>query len=200
MQKFQIEYCEKMIKEWILEKDINKKNGIQKELFLCMKPFMEKWISSILCNNAHFLQENEITAHSWDYFQYCLIHFKPDRKIPVPNHFYAYTKFGLMSTLAKAKKEKQFNSFDYEKDINAIDTEEPFLVYEHIQELKIFRSRLSQDHASIFDDAIMSMVPNTYHGLRRLPDKPGKSKYHNYAKYHEAKNIFKIVIEFLLMK
>ena len=200
MQKFQIEYCEKMIKEWISETDANKKNDVQKKLFIFMKPFMEKWISAILCNNGRFLTPGEITSYGWDSFQYCLIHFKPSRNIPVPNHFYAYTKFCLMSTVGQEKKEKKRASSDYEKEINTIDIEEPFLVYEHIQELKVFRSRLSQDHASIFDDAIMSMVPNAYHGLRRLPDKPGKSKYHNYAKYHEAKNIFKIVIEFLLTK
>jgi intein-encoded DNA endonuclease-like protein len=68
-------------------------------------------------------------------------------------------------------------------------------VYEHIDELKAFRSMLPNEYVSTFDDAVMSMVPDSKERSSRLD----VTKL-DYRRYREAKQLFKIVIEFLLMR
>jgi hypothetical protein len=193
-----MEQCEDLIKQWCESPVGDGKNQIRNQLFLELKPFLCKWILSILSKKGRHLTEEEVNSTSWDCFEYCLRHFKPGRPIPLPNHFYTYTKFKLITflridpTLMKTEEIKENLSGLQNKQY---DDESLFLVYEHLEELKGFRALLPSEYMFVFDDAIMSLVPDNRQRLQRID-----TKTLSYVRYQESKRILKIVVEFLLMR
>ena len=151
---------------------------------------MNKWIQSILSQKKVFLSKEELLSMNYECFEFCLNRFKPDAKIPLPNHFYAYTKFFIGT-----------NYVPNNGGIVCIDLadkeigESVDLVYEYIDELKEFRKSLPEEYYSVYDDAIMSLVGSRQNRLRRLNESPL-----TYQKYCESKKIFKIVIDYLLRR
>lgn len=191
--KEEIEHCEELIKKWNSTPYGPIKDKIRNDLFIIIQPSICKWISSILSKKGQYTSPEEVKSQSWDCFEYCLKHFKPERPIPIPNHFYAYTKFKLL-TLKPKKMDKALR--ESRPAENGDDTpDDLFLVYGHLEELKVFRSLLPEEYASVFDDAIMSMVPDNRQWIQRID----KSKI-SYVKYQEVKRIFKIVVEYLIMR
>lgn len=223
MTKQQIIECYDLIKKYKEEEDETEQQIIRNQIFSLLSSHMERWIKSILSGRGHYLDQQEILSQSWDCFEFCLRHYKIDGLIPVPNHFYSYSKFYLsMSTrkdFERAKKEttdilnmagqkrglfgerkKIIINSDCDGIINEKDSllqvEDSFLpVYEHIDELKSFRALLPSEYVSVFDDAIMSMVANHTQNLQRL-----NQTTLSYSKYQEVKKVFKIIIDFLLTK
>lgn len=210
MTKNQIIHCEESIGKWNKTPSGIEKNRLRNELFIFMKPFMERWVFSILSKHGKFLDEGNANSHIWECFQFCLLHFKPNQKIPLPNHFYAYSKFWLASESQKERKEKKKNqessgtargineSFSgNETNIDCVGDkiDDPFIVYGHIEELKFFRDILPIEYGLIFDDAIMSMMPGNRQRVQRLD-----AVSLPYGHYHVAKRIFKIVIRYLLTR
>lgn len=197
MNAQQKNHCKELILQFQSEKDIEKQREIRNNIFLLVKPFMEKWIASILSKKQVFLSRHEMKSISWDCFEYCLRLYQPQKNIPVPNHFYAYSKFFLSGSNKTFKKDpinlsQGCPSFS-EKDSSADMS--PFDAYESIDELKSFRSRLPSQYVPVFDDAVMSMAPGNNQKMNRSCEIPIP-----YDKYVEAKRIFKIVIEFLLLR
>src|SRR3990172_1770098 len=92
MQKDQVFECTNLCRQYFglsgTEQE-EKRNDVWK----IVSPYMTKWVKTILSKRNNYLEEGEITSISWDCFQFCLKHFKPDMAIPLPNHFYAYSKF-----------------------------------------------------------------------------------------------------------
>lgn len=189
MDKVQIAWYHSRIILWRETKEQKERNKIRNEIFINMEPYMEKWISSILANKKIYWSHEEIRSKSWDYFLACLLSYKPEKNIPVPNHFYSYTRFYIANDIAK--KEPNNNS----DDIDGHPEREKYPVYDHLQELLIFRGMLSPPYDMIFDDSVMSMVPNRSDRVAR--EKETGIGYH---RYHEAKKIFKVVVQFLLLK
>lgn len=189
-------HCKALILQLQSEKDIEKQRELRNSIFLLIKPFMEKWIASILSKKQVFLNRHEMKSVSWDCFEYCLRLYQPSKDIPVPNHFYAYSKFFLSGSRKSLKKDPSVSGQDYESFSEAASSDmHPFDAYESIDELKSFRSRLPSAYVPIFDDAIMSLAPGNNQKMNRSSEIPVP-----YDKYMEAKRIFKIVIEFLLLR
>jgi hypothetical protein len=190
MKKSDIEKCEKMIREYNDTINNEERISIRNELFKAINPFMHQWVMSVLSKRGGYVSHEEIKSKSWDCFEYCLRHYKKGGKVPVPNHFYIYTRFHLTAT---SKPSEICECYDD----NALDSVGDGLhsVYEHIDELKAFRSMLPNEYVSTFDDAVMSMVPDSKERSSRLD----VTKL-DYRRYREAKQLFKIVIEFLLMR
>ena len=193
MTKDLITLCLKMIKEWNVCSISHEKDLIRNKLFIIIQPFMAKWIASILAKKSQYASDEEIKSKSWDSFKYCLRLFKEDKPIPLPNHFYAYTKFFLSIPYSEKQILKNETKGPFVTEVTS--DREPFHAYEDIEELKYFRSLLPQEYVSVFDDAIMSLVPSNSQKLQRLEESSL-----GYARYREAKKIFKIVIEFLLTR
>lgn len=170
------------------------KDNLRNEIYEDILPYMKKWMSSILSKKKIFLPPTDILSLSWDCFSFCLKTFKPDEKtIALPNHFHAYTKFCLISYLSKKRKnekiEDEFSSV-YEMTQTHLNS-----FYENMEELKKFKSLIPEDYKEIFDDAMLSMA-----GQSRDKIAYKKSKDYGYYKYCESKKVFKIVIDFLLLK
>ena len=191
MTKEKINLCEEMIKKWNSLPSCEEKNIVRNKLFLIMQKFMEKWVSAHLSRQGKFFSSEEIKSISWDCFTYCLRLFKPERGIPIPNHFYSYTRFFLLPSYFD-KKEIELNA-KVKSSIEGVE-KNPFLMFELTDELRFFRKCLPPEYLSVFDDCIINLSPNKSktHGHKKSPP--------DYCKYQEAKKIFRIVIDFLIMK
>lgn len=193
MTKNQIASCKDLIVQWNSLDNTKDKNVIRNNLFLIMQPFMEKWVSSILSRKGRYVSLEDIKSKSWICFEFCLKHFKINEPIPIPNHFYSYTRFCLAGIHAEQNLYEE-NTQNIAK-INSIPEENILLVYEDIDELKCFRLSLPPEYVSVFDDAILSLVPRISNNLER-----SNISTLSYDKYRESKKIFKLIIRFLLMR
>jgi len=190
MQKEQIEECTERIKQYFGCVEEKEKDDIRNKLFETMQPYMIKWIKSILSKRGDFRDEKDLLSISWECFEFCLKHFKPELPIPLPNHFFAYTRFYLNMHYLGKRKQIVYVDLSDKITSGAID-----LAYEHIDELREFRKSLPEEYYSIFDDAVWSLVDCRKDRLRRLEEAPV-----TYYRYTESKKIFKIVIDYLLRR
>lgn len=219
MNKDQIDISNGLIIQYNNEKDTNTKNQLRNRVFMIIKPFMERWIIAILSKKGVYISETEATSKGWDCFEFCLKNYKIGKAIPLPNHFYAYTKFYLAMTFKKELRLKKKEMTELSEIANhqrgvygnggiiekrgnretkeeILDIEDSFTdVYEHIEELAKFKNKLSPEYVIVFEDALLSMAPNNSHKLQRVNE-----SQLGYAKYHEIKKLMKIVIEFLLTR
>lgn len=166
------------------------KDNLRNEIYLIMLPFIKKWISSILAKKGIFLEQDEMLSKSWDCFEFCLKHFKPEKKIAIPNHFYSYTNFYLKFHESINKQNISNQEFDTKNSCLSDEN-----LYSQLDELKSFRSILNIEYSLVFDDALMSLIPNN-------KDKQYRIKQSNLSsiRYQESKKIFKIVIDYLLRR
>ena len=192
MEKQEIKECEKLIQKWKDAKPGKEKDRIRSNLFKIFRPTIKIWIISILKKRKVYIPPIELDQKCWDCFAYCLKHYKPGR-IPPLNHFYSYTRF-LVSLGSKPAQGNEETSQEQDEIVDK-ETDDLALVYEDIEELKFFRRLLPEEYVSVFDDAIMSMAPSKKDRVQRL-----KEIKIPYAKYHEVKKVFKIVVEFILVR
>lgn len=186
MQKQEAEFLRRMIIRYCNLSDGPSKNGLRNEIYSSMLPFMQKWIRAILSKKKIFLAEDEILSQSWDCFEFGLKHFKMGRKISVPNHFYAYSRFYLMSWVAEQiKKQREYEGVvnDWEHHTEADDL---LVIYENIDELKGFRDCIPYHYRNMFDNEILLMI--------------GKPPKKNLYKNQESKKIFRLIIDYLLKR
>lgn len=190
MNQEQINKLEVLIKQYHdthkLKKDI-----VRNEIYTIMSPAIRRWVNAVLANQKIYLSNEEILAKTWDCFLYGLQYYKPEKKIPVPNHFYTYTKFYLRilqnEEIVKINKRLLLNHDEPFIDFN------PDSFYNSLDELKVFRDGLNCEYQLIFDDALMSMFPANKDKKSRIKD----SSLSN-IRYQESKKIFKVIIDFLL--
>ncbi len=185
-----VQELELQMRSFFKARDEGKRQKIRNEIFLQLQPYLDRWVKSNLKNREH-LDEGERLSTCWDCFEFCLERWSPKNNIPVPNHFYSYTRFFLLSRLTKEKKKNT-------DALSLLDREEgdsPENLYGILDDLKKFRERLPTDYRPIFDDALMSMAGHT-------GDRPSykKKKDYTYYKYLEAKKAFKFIIGFLLSR
>ncbi len=188
MQKEAISECTDLAKQYLASSG-DKKNNVRNALYFKMQLPMNKWIQSVLSQKKVFLSKEELLSVNYECFEFCLNRFKPNAEIPLPNHFYAYTKFFLAMNCGQHNEIVCVNLAD--KEIG----ESLDLAYEHIDELREFRKTLPNEYWSVYDDAIMSLVDSRQNRLRRLDESPL-----TYQKYCESKRIFKLVIDYLLRR
>lgn len=185
MKKDEIGVCINLIKR-LRKKNISieENNKLRNDLYDILQTHIIKWMSSIL-RDRNYYSKNELLSLSWDCFLFCLKYFKLERNIPIPNHFYAYTKFFLLSQYPKILTNNTGGCL-YTDDV---------FIYEALDELKKFREDLPDNYQTVFDDALMSMSNCRKDHVRRL--ERTNIKYYQYC---EAKKIMKIMIDFLLRR
>lgn len=189
MQKDQIIECTDLCRQYFDLSDI-KQQEKRNEIWNIISPYMTKWVKTILSKRNNYLEEEEITSIGWDCFQFCLKHFKPDSIIPLPNHFYAYSKFYIAMNYLSKNNKIILVDLTNEMTNGQVD-----LAYEHLDELREFQKSLPDEYQVVFDDALMSMVDCRKDRLRRLDESPI-----TYYRYSESKKIFKIIIDYLLRR
>lgn len=194
MKREQIVKCRKLLWRYRLSAK-DKKELARNEIFTLMQPQMFKWICSILSKRKVFISQTELTSLSWDCFMYCLDRYKFHKKITVASHFYTYTRFYLLKNTVGHTENP--NEVQQEPEIleELISCSNQDVLYEQLGDIKTFRGLLDKEHQSVFDEAMMSMVPGTsnqttQHSLSTM----------NTRRYKESKRIFKIVIDYLLRR
>ena len=188
-----IQTCKELMGQYNSEKEETKKQDHRNKLFLQLKPYMIKWMSSIMAEKKIYFINRDLLSLSWDCFEFCLLRYNAARDIPIPNHFYAYSKFFLIMYVAKESKELN-KTHEQFAGSEANETEE-WKALLHIEELKSFYNSLEGKYKLIFEDALMSMSINKKDRVRRV----GESSY-KYAQYVESKKVFKIIVDFLLRR
>lgn len=184
---------EKLIKLFCEVLDKSQKEKLRNKLFLLLNDQIIKWMMSIMKNKMYFTAA-EMKSNCWECFLFCLSYYKPEKKIPTLNHFYAYTKFYLLSKTVK--RESDYNYDDNGVRISYENTQSYDLsLYEALDDLKTFKNCLPIEYQSVFDDALMSMSKGKQDRVRRLNETSVK-----YYQYCESKKIFKVVIDFLLRR
>ena len=168
--------------------DIQNGHNLRNRLYLELRPYLIKWLKSIYAEKNIFLNDDNLLSISWDCYLFCLKNYVPHKNIPLPNHFYSYAKFYVLSS----KKENDKNIEQYKE--NEIK-EQNDLSYELIDELKKFKEVLPKEYQAIFDDALHSLYGENKDRLKRSKETPI-----HYYRYCEAKKIMKIFIDFLLRK
>jgi len=192
MNKKQSDFFRRIIMSYNSFHNGKEKENFRNEIYLEMNPFLLKWVSSILAKRGVYLEKSEMLSKSWDCFLFCLEHFKPHKKnISVPNHFYSYTFFYLKIQKTE-KKNDVLNQQQSEK--NWIDSNFD-IIYSVMDELRNFRNNLDDNYSSIFDDALMSLIPYKKDRQYRI-----KKSNISLIRYQESKKIFKIVIDYLLRR
>lgn len=195
MQKEEIAKCTELAKKYFSFKD-KEQEAIRNELYFCLKQYMLKWMKTILSTKGLYWEANELLSESWLCFEFCLRHFKPEGCIPLPNHFYAYSKFYIASIKnSQNKKHLLHDEYKEHVDYMSMEGEDLNSVYEQLDELRCFKKSLPKEYYSIFDDAVMSMVGCLNDRVRRLGETPVK-----YYRYCESKKIFRITIDYLLRR
>lgn len=203
MTNEQIILCENLIKD-LLNQELKEKEQSRNKLFEILYPEIYQWIISFLVKRSIVFDTEDIKSKSWECFEYCLKTYHPEKKIPIPNHFYAYTRF-LLSTIQT--KERKINH--YEKEETTSDEEDEIVIgdnisgiYGHIDELKKFKDFLlssknneAKEYAIVLDDAILSLVPG-----RKLRVQRQRQTELSYPRYNEAKKLLKIMVQFLLLR
>ncbi len=192
MQKDTIALCTKLVKDYFALSDrTQEQQEVRNKLYLIIRPYMDKWIESILAQRKVFLPKEELLSLNYECFEFCLKSFKPNLPIPLPNHFYAYANFFLKTNRSIENDNKYICiELDNEKEGEVLH-----LAYEYIDELREFKKSLPDEYQSVFDDALMSLVDSRPARMRRLDESPL-----TYQKYCESKRIFKIVIDYLLRR
>lgn len=179
----------KILKYRCLNENDPNKSIIRNELYEMIQPTMMSWLYSFHKKKGVFNSKEEILSKSWDCFEFCLKYYKPDRGIPVQNHFYNYTRF-CMLTYFNSKQD--YTSTDQELS-NLQGDSDCDRLYENIDILKTFRNSLPKEYTLVFDDALMSLVPHTPDRLSRKDETALP-----YRRYLESKKVFKWVIDFLI--
>jgi hypothetical protein len=191
MKPEQVKKCNELLLQHQKETVTEKKRKIRDEAFGLIKDPMIRWIPAILSTKNIYIDPKEILSLSWDCFQFCMKHYKPHRTIPLPNHFYSYTRFYLASEYFKDSN-KASDVKEQEKKFTDAPKEELEAIF-HLEELKQFHSILPDHYKIIFEDALLSMTGPMKDRIRRKEGMP-------YSQYFESKKVFKIVIDYLLRR
>lgn len=227
MTKNEIEISQNLLCNWMEEEIESKKSEARNQLFLTIFPFLEKWFLSICKKKGMYFTKEEVKSECWDCFEFCLHNYRKRESVPLPNFFYTYTRFFILTKINKSRNQKfyknreisysNFEDWGIDSSERAGDGGEfnpdkshrdkkifipkqyhddtSIEVYEHVEELRSFKEMLPEEYKTVFDDAIMSMAPNSKDNLQRL-----EATTLSYSKYHEVKKVFKVVVEFLLLR
>ena len=197
MKKEHIDKCISLFERCYSSETKTEKEVFRNQLYSILQQQMKIWISNILAKNEIYPSNEELLSLSWECFMFCFERFDFEKEVPIPNHFYSYTKFFLMP-YSPHNKDYIFRFNGDGDDIHNIittDHKDLDIYYSHLDEIKSFRSILNNDYKMVFDDAFMSMAPSNTDRKDRMKECPLP-----HLRYRESKRIFKLIIDFLLRR
>jgi hypothetical protein len=159
-----------------------------------MRPFMIRWIKSILAEWKIFEEEPQIISYSWDAFFHSLKTYK-NFSIPVPSHFHTYSKYFLKTELIEKGKyiTKEFIEGCELLPLEQVSSLSEYYIVDRIITLKGFRQCLEPPHLQIFDAELMSLYPSNKFKINEKNEKLISA-----SRYWEARKVMKTIILFLL--
>lgn len=192
--------CKFLVDKYRTTRDSSSRQRIRNELFCTILPYMQKWVKTSLGRRKIFLEKNKLLSVCWEAFCFCMDAYK-NLEVPFPSHFSRNVEYFIIKCLTKKHKLKKKEIYldelqdgDFlEKDFYPIDIS-GMKIISSVSFLKMFRSSLSNEYKDIFDEALTGKK-------EKNKDKIGVKKGYlpNY-RYQEAKKVFKMVIEFSLIK
>ena len=193
MKPEQIENCKGLINRYnAVKTNIEIKETLRNQIYQILKTPIIKWISSIMAERKVYEESDEILSMSWDCFEFCLKWYDESKDIPLPNHFFAYTKFFLLHRWSKSKK-ADIQIDDIDGAIHLGDIRNDFDIVMYMDELKSYYEALPKEYRMIFQDTVKGITGQQSNPKRR-------PKNMSLTQYHEFKRIFKITIDFLLRR
>lgn len=197
MKKTDIETCKRLALLWHQNFDPEEKNKLRNELYGIIRPSVEKWVINILSEKKVYVDQNEAVSYAWDCFLHGLKYYKPEKQIPLPNHFFTYTRFYILSEADKILSGNPLitdkNDFEKGEDSSCRDLD---VALAHLEELRTYRDFLPETYTPIFDDALASMLP----GKREWKNDGLSKSPVSYKEYYEIKKVMKFTIEFLITR
>ena len=130
--------------------EIKKRN----ELFLIMKPFMLKWIGSILYRWGKYEYQDKILSLSWDCFEWCFYKYN-NFDVHIPVFFYSYSRYFLLNYYAK--KDKVRLPVEELKELIHLVPSHHNMSIDRMITLMQFRSAIPEEHLIAWDDATLSL-------------------------------------------
>jgi len=179
------------------------------KLYMLMQKDMSKWVGAGLKEIGWEMKQSERLSIGWDCFCFCLDSFKSKNNIDVLKHFYCYTVFYLRMQRSKWLRDLKLQGGKGKINdilpIITVDFIDSLINSEHgrfknkntsdivcdMEDLHKFREILCDEHKAIFDDALLSMVPERKFRVRNINGC-------NYQVYCMAKNIYKNIIRFIV--
>jgi hypothetical protein len=171
------------------------RDEIRNNIYLEMKPFMQKTVTSVLHRKGIYISDEETLSIAWDCFEYCMSNYRHKKKIPIPVHFYKYSFFYITNELKKERKINKKHEIISFEDLSTAEIGFDDDAYEELEELKSFRSTLPTNYITVFDDAFMSLSPHNKDKINRMTETSLTN-----VRYQESKKIFKIIIRFLITR
>lgn len=124
------------------------------EIYLILKPFLIKWIKSILKNWSTFEREEVILSLSWDAFEFSLKYYN-NLSVPVPKHFHDYCRYYLLTFYAR--KDRVFLPMEELKETLLLIPTYQNISFERLLTLCQYRDSIPKDDVVVWDDAILSL-------------------------------------------
>lgn len=132
----------------------DQKSKIRNEIYLELKPWLLRWMKSILERWDRYEESHELLSMSWDVFMFCTSYYK-DTKYTIPKHFYEYTRYFLLNYYAK--KESVFLPMSELKEILQLVESPENEVFEKLLALQQLKDALPSKYQVVFDDALQSL-------------------------------------------
>jgi hypothetical protein len=153
-------------------------------IYSLMSDFMMIWVTTILARWKRFESYQERLSASWDAFCFCLDRYR-NYDIPVPKHFYDYSRYFLLSHYAK--KDHVFLPIEDLQNTLALSELAETAPFENLLSLYQFREAMPELYKIVWDDALLSLCSRND---RQVTARPGL----NTNAYFHVKKGFKAVI------
>ena len=148
------ELCQIEIKRYNNYTSKRYKEKIRNELFLRMKPWMIRWIKSILKRWGKYETEEELLSISWDAFMYCLGKYS-DYNVPIAWYFHNFTRYFLLMKYGKQDR-VLINAEELQETLGLVQIPENIL-FDRLLTLNQFRDVLPEKYQLVWDDATQSL-------------------------------------------
>lgn len=180
----------KSLKLYLLCQSEEKQNEVRNQIYLDIDKYLIGWTKNILGKWKKYETPQEIRSLSWDVFLFCLKHYKPEKEITVPRHFYNYTKYFLLNKYATEGRVRL--SLDELKDTIGLVRTTQNIAFENVLTIMQIRDNIPEKYKVVFDDAIQSCMPGNRNAV--------KSYDHNLSEgvYSHLKLVLKSLIKYIM--
>ena len=165
---------------------------IRNKTYLEIKDWQIRWVKGILAKWNRWETPQNVLSFSWDTFHFCIEQYK-NYEIPIPKHFYEYSRYFLLNYYAK-QNHLLIPTEELVETLSIVPCSENITFIKLLQ-LQQMRETLPQEFRGVWDDALGSLHSSpqscyTEKGMYGLPRQV----------YFNLKKAFKPLIVFTLEK
>jgi len=187
-QKLQAE-CRELIVKYQQYKQEWRRAKVRNEVYLRMKPWMIRWVKSILQKWGKFESKEKLLSLSWEAFYFCLK--KYDGANPhLAKYIYDFTRYFLLMEYATKDKHVVLPLEELKETLHLNPCSEN-VMFDRLLTLQQFREVVPDKYRIAFDDAFESLCSH-------IPDRKESKHGMNRNVYCALKKAFKPMIELIL--